>query len=275
MNTKYIDIHGHLNFSAFDKDRDEVAKRATDLDVTFVTVGTQKDTSTKALTLAEKYNQFAIIGLHPIHTSKSFHDEAELGEGGKEFTSKGEKFDYDFYLSLAKKEKVVGIGECGLDFFHFDEDNEKIQIENFLMQIDLANEVKKPLMLHLRSGKEKNAYRDAFKILKDKVKVPIDLHFFAGGVEEVKMFLDIGAYFSFTGVVTFTKDYNEVVKYIPKDRIMSETDCPYVPPVPYRGKRNEPSYVIETVRKLAEIKSEECADFEKTIIKNAETFFKI
>lgn len=275
MKSKYIDIHGHLNFSVFDKDIDEVVARTKALNVSFITVGTQKDTSLKAVSIAEKYNELAIVGLHPIHTSKSFHDEEELGEGGKEFTSKGEKFDYDFYLSLAKKEKVVGIGECGLDFFHFDAENEKTQVENFIMQIELANEVKKPLMLHLRNGSEKNAYKEAFKILKDKVTVPMDLHFFAGGVEEVKMFLDIGAYFSFTGVITFTKDYDETVKYIPKDRIMSETDCPYVSPVPYRGKRNEPSYVIETVRRLAEIKSEDCADFEKIVIKTAETFFRI
>ena len=253
---KFFDVHSHPNFADFDNDRDEVVRRALKNGVWLNVVGTQKDTSRAAVELAEKYEGvFATVGLHPIHTGKSFHDKNELGEGGKEFTSRGEEFDYDFYKKLADNPKVVAIGECGLDYFR---DTNKNQEEVFRKQIELAIEVKKPLMLHLRNGSGKSAYNDAFKLLAKNSRG--NLHFFAGTIEEAKPFLDVGFTFSFTGVISFTHDYDEIIKYLPLDRIMAETDCPFVAPVPHRGKRNEPAYVIETVKKIAEIRG---ADFEK------------
>jgi TatD DNase family protein len=281
---KYADTHGHPNFVAFDHDRDEVVKRALDNGVMVLAVGTQGQTSRKAVELAEKYERgvYAAIGLHPIHTAKSFHDEKELGEGGREFTSRGEQFDYDFYKTLGQSGKVVAIGECGLDYYHLEEELSgvvpKKQEENFRKQIELAIEVQKPLMLHLRNGFGRSAYNDAYKILATYGKQPSaglrgNLHFFAGSVDEARQFLDLGFSFSFTGVVTFAANYNEILNYLPLDRIMTETDCPYVSPAPYRGKRNEPLYVKEVVRAIAAIRGEDLEKARSVLFNNAVRFF--
>lgn len=268
---KYIDIHGHLNFAAYDNDREETIKRTLENDTWAISVGTQKDTSQKAVEIAEKHEGiFAIIGLHPIHTGKSFHDEEELGQGGKEFTSRGEDFDFDYYKKLGESKKVLAIGECGLDYYRLEADSREKQKKAFIAQIELANSLNKPLMLHIR-----NAYSDALSILKKYSKVRGNSHFFAGSWLEAREFLDMGYSLSFTGVVTFARSYDEIIKNAPLDRIMSETDCPFVAPVPYRGKRNEPAYVSEVVKKIAEIKGE---DFEKVraqLVENAIKFFNI
>ncbi len=277
---KYIDIHAHVNFTAFDVDRDDVISRALQNDTWVINVGTQADTSRKAVEMANKYNEgvYAIIGLHPIHTGASFHDKKELGEEGKEFTSRGEIFDKEKYRELLKDKKVVGIGECGLDYYRCDMEYIENQKQNFISQIELANEFNKPLMLHIRNNKEKpeyNAYFDALEILKKYSKVKGDVHFFAGGTAEAKAFLDFGFTLSFTGVITFTHDYDEVIKNTPLNMIMSETDSPYVTPEPYRGKRNEPSYVREVVKKIAHIKGLPEEDVAETIVANAKRVFGI
>lgn len=273
---KYIDVHGHLNFVAFDNDRNEVIERSKRVNVTMVTVGTQLDTSKSAVKLAEENDSvYAIIGLHPIHTSKSHHDAQELGEGNKEFISRGEVVDIESYKILAKNKKTVAIGECGLDYYRADPESESKQIKAFETMIDLANEVNKPLMLHLRDGSGQSAYLNAYDILFRRSKVCGDLHFFAGNKEEVKPFLDLGYYFSFTGVITFTRDYDEIIKYLPLDRIMSETDCPYVAPLPYRGKRNEPAYVVEVAKAIARIKGQEEDLVARQILDNANRFFSL
>ena len=285
MKLEFFDIHAHVNFSAFDADRDEVIKRALEAGVWMANVGTQADTSRRAIELAEKYKEgvYAIVGLHPIHTAKSFHDEKELGEGGKEFSSRGEVFDSKTYLEMVKHPKVVAVGEGGLDYYRHDtntrmdanDTNKKKQEEVFRKQIELAIEVKKPLMLHIR-----NAYDDAFEILNSyflihNSKLRANLHFYAGDVATAKKFLDLGFSFSFTGVITFVRDYDEVIRYLPLDRIMSETDCPYVSPTPYRGKRNEPLYVKETVLKIAQIKDLDFEEVKKTLVANTRGFFGI
>lgn len=280
---KYIDCHAHLNFAAYDPDRAEAFARAQEAGVAVVNVGTQKDTSESAVKFAEENEgAHAIVGLHPIHTSKSYHDEAELGspnladgQGETGFTSRGEVFDYDFYKTLAQNEKVIGIGECGLDYFRLEDDTKEKQVEAFKQQIALANEVNKPLMLHVRPGKGGEAYKDAVEILKSEAKVRGNSHFFAGTLEEAKMFLDMGYTMSFTGVITFTSDYDELVKYVPLDMMLSETDCPYVTPAPHRGKRNEPLFVTEVVRRIAEIKQKPLEEVQAQLLKNAEDFFKI
>ncbi|MSR78616.1 MAG: TatD family deoxyribonuclease [Candidatus Taylorbacteria bacterium] len=273
----YIDVHSHVNFVAFDADRDETVKRALDSGVFMVNVGTQIDTSKKAIEMAEKYDKgvYATIGLHPVHTDKSFHDEKELGEGGKEFTSRGEVFDENAYRSMAKQPKVVGIGECGLDYYRLEPESERKQREVFVSHIALANEVRKPLMLHVRNGSDKSAYRDALVILKSEAKVKGDFHFFAGGWDEAKEILDAGFNLSFTGVITFARNYDEVVKNVPLNRIMSETDCPYVTPSPFRGKRNEPMHVREVVKKIAEIRGENFEIVRRQLVQNAKDFFSL
>jgi TatD DNase family protein len=288
---KYIDIHSHVNFTAFDADRDEVIKRALANDTWVINVGTQIDTSRKAVEMAREYPEgvYAIIGLHPIHTGASFHDAKELGEGGKEFTSRGEKFDKESYRELLKDPKVVAIGECGLDYYRCDTEYVENQKQAFIAQIELANEFNKPLMLHIRNNQKKeletgeegggedqpNAYMDALELLKKHSKVKGDVHFFAGNVEEAKAFNDFGFTVSFTGVITFTKDYDEVIKAVPLEMIMTETDSPYVTPAPYRGKRNEPSYVREVVKKIALVKGLSEAEVAEAVLNNAKRIFSI
>lgn len=269
---KYIDIHSHVNFTAFDADRDEVIKRALDNDTWVINVGTQIDTSQSAIRLAHQYREgvYAIIGLHPIHTGKSFHDKKELGEGEKEFTSRGEIFDKKIYRELLADSKVVAVGECGLDYYHLGEDSLEKQKKAFIEQIELANETGKPLMLHIR-----DAYADTLKILKEHAKVKGIVHFFTGNLEEAKGFLDFGFRLSFSGVLTFTSDYDEVVKNTPLDMILTDTDSPYVAPVPHRGKRNEPIYVKEIVKKIAEIKNLPEEEVAKAIVNNARKLFAI
>lgn len=290
MTPKYIDIHSHVNFKAFDEDRDETIKRALDGDTWVINVGTQVDTSRKAVEMANQYKEgvYAIIGLHPIHTGASYHDAKELGEGGKEFTSRGEIFDRESYRELLKDEKankkIVGIGECGLDYYRCTPESIAKQKKDFISQIELANEFNKPLMLHIRNNpdlsaqagnKTPNAYIDSLEILKQHAKVKGDVHFFAGSSEDAKNFVDFGFMLSFTGVITFTDDYDEVIRNTPIDMIMSETDSPYVTPIPYRGKRNEPSYVREVVKKIAKIKNISEDEAAGAIIRNAKRLFGI
>jgi TatD DNase family protein len=280
---KYIDIHSHVNFSAFDQDRNEVIKRALENDTFLINVGTQIDTSKKAVELTKQYEQgvYAIVGLHPIHTASSFHDEKELGSEGKEFTSRGEIFNKDAYRELLKDPKVVAIGECGLDYYHLDKDSIEKQKKAFIAQVELADEMKKPLMLHVRNNPKDtkedsaNAYNDVLEILKMYPNVRGDVHFFAGSVSIAQAFLDRGFTLSFTGVITFTHDYDEVIKMTPINMIMSETDSPYVSPVPYRGRRNEPVYVKEIVKKIAEIKGLGEVEVREAILNNSKRVFDI
>jgi TatD DNase family protein len=277
---RYFDAHTHVQFKAFDSDYKEVIERAGEAGVGMVNVGTQKDTSHRAVELAREYDSlYAVLGLHPIHTSRSYHDSEELGDSpeAKGFTSRGEVFDYEYYKKLAADPKVVAIGECGLDYFRIEGDEEEAkskQKQAFIKQIELAYDVKKPLMIHCR-----NAFRDLVEILNAKCQIlnspPGIIHFFSGTKEDVKQLLDMGFYFTFGGVITFVRDYDKVIDIIPLDRILSETDAPYVTPAPHRGKRNEPAYVIEVVKKLAEIKNIPEEEMRERILKNAENCFNL
>ena len=268
---KYFDAHTHVNFVAYNDDRDDVIHRAQFSEVGMNVVGTQKDTSAAAVVLAEQNDGvFATIGLHPVHTTKSYHDVKELGEGGKEFTSRGEVFDMATYRAMGESPKVIAIGECGLDYYRSEEDAKTAQKDAFIQQIELANSLNKPLMLHIR-----NAYDDALEILKAHAKVKGDVHFFAGDWGVAKRFLDFGFTLSFTGVVTFTTDYDEVVKNAPLDMILSETDAPYVTPAPHRGKRNESSYIPLIVRRIAEIRGQEFDFVAPQLLDNARRVFQL
>lgn len=279
MNPKYIDAHAHMNFAAYDEDRDAVVKRCLDAGTWMINVGTMQATSQGVVDLANQYEEgvYAIVGLHPIHVNKSFHDTDEIGPEGKSFTSKGEEFDYAFYKKLTEHPKVVGIGECGLDYFRNGDDPEFVarQKEAFEQQIQLAIEADLPLMIHCRE-----AYDDTLDILERYQKeagekVRGNMHFFAGSLDIAKRVLDLGFTLSFTGVITFAKDYEELVTFVPLDRMLSETDCPYVTPVPYRGQRNEPLHVCEVVKKIVEIKGESLETVQNQLISNIRHQFKI
>ncbi len=268
---KYFDAHTHVNFVAYDADRDATIERSREQGVGMNIVGTQYDTSKSAVELAEKHEHvYATIGLHPIHTSKSYHDKKELGDEGKEFTSRGEVFDSTAYESLGASKKVIAIGECGLDYYRVDKDTKDVQVKAFVEQIELANKLQKPLMLHIR-----NAYDDALEVLRAHAKVRGDVHFFAGDWSVAKKFLDEGFTLSFTGVVTFARDYDEVIRKAPLDMLLSETDAPYVTPVPHRGKRNEPAYVEMVVQAIAEIRGEDCEKVRERLLQNAVRVFGI
>jgi TatD DNase family protein len=258
---KFFDAHTHAHFAAFKDDWRDVISRALDKGVHMINVGTQRDTSRAAVETARAFDAgvYAAVGLHPVHTDKSFHDAQELGgaEGTKGFTSRGEEFDAAYYRELALDPKTVAIGECGLDYFRIEgevEEKKSRQKSAFEAQLALAREVDKPLMVHCRA-----AFPDLVDILtanRDSLPArhPGVIHFFSGTEDEAKKLLDLGFGFTFGGVVTFARDYDRVIKMLPLDRILSETDAPYVSPEPYRGKRNEPAYVAEVVKKLAEIR---------------------
>jgi len=267
---KYIDIHGHVNFPDFDADREVAIERAQKAGVAMITVGTDVATSTSALQLATSHeHMWAVVGIHPAE------------EGNAENFKSG-KLDADFETleRLAQHPKVVAIGECGLDYFHCKAEEIPAQKEIFERHIQLAVRVGKPLMLHVRNGKLAgststigNAYQDTLRMLKKFPEVRANFHFFAGSVGDLKDILAHGYSVSFTGVVTFTKDYDELLKVAPISQIMSETDCPFVPPVSYRGKRNEPVYVIETVKAIARIRGEDEVVVAEKLLENARKFF--
>jgi TatD DNase family protein len=268
---KYFDAHTHTNFIAYKDDCDAVMVRAQEAGVGMNIVGTQLDTSRSAVELARKYDHaWASIGLHPVHTARSYHDTKELGEGGEEFTSRGEIFDAAEYEELGKDPKVIAIGECGMDYYRVEEKTKEVQATAFIQQIELANRLQKPLMCHIRS-----AYDDALDILKAHAKVKGDVHFFAGDWGVAKRFLDFGFTLSFTGVVTFTQDYDEVIRSAPLDMLLSETDAPYITPTPHRGKRNEPAYIPLVVQRIAEIRGEDREKVAAQLLANAVRVFNL
>lgn len=278
MKFKYIDIHTHVNLSAFSEDwKDTITKSHND-EVAMITVGTQIDTSKKAVEIAEMYESgvYATIGVHPVHTLKSHHDPQEFGEEGKAFTSRGEAFDIETYRSLAKSPKVVAIGECGLDYFRVEKDTKEKQEVEFIEQITLANELEKPLMLHVRDVQgSQEAYEDVIKILKSHAKVLGNVHFFASTYDIAKQFWDLGFTTSFTGVITFASQYDDVVKNAPIEMLHAETDAPYVAPKPFRGQRNEPIHVREVYKRIAELRGEDEEVVRMELLKNAERLFQI
>lgn len=283
MNFEYIDTHTHLNLSAFNDDLEEVLARTKAEKVAHINVGTKASTSQKAVDIAEKNEgSWAIIGLHPIQTTPDFHDEEVVGEGGKPFTSKGEEFSPEFFKALAKSKKVIGIGECGFDYFHTSKDDFAKQEEAFIAQIKLANELNLPLMIHTRDPKKgeesptgQSAYEDVFQTLKQYAKGRGNIHFYAGTYEQAEKFFSLGFTVSFTGVITFAKDYEEVVKAVPLEFMHAETDSPYVSPVPFRGKRCEPIRVKEVVEKISEIKKLPVEEIKEQLLKNAEKLYGI
>lgn len=284
MTWHYIDTHAHVNLSAFNDDRDEVLERTLASDVAHINIGTKQSTSAAAVAIADVHpDVWAIVGLHPIQTSSGAHDEDEVGEGGAPFVSKGEVFDSNFYRDLARSsKKVVGIGECGFDYYHCDASSYEAQEAAFVAQIKLANELGLPLMIHTRDPKPgtptptgRSAYADVLALLKEYATVPGNVHFYAGTLEQARAFFDIGFTVSFTGVITFAKVYEDIVRAIPLDMMHAETDCPYVAPVPYRGQRCEPRYVIEVARKIAAIKGLSEVEVADQLRTNAERLYNV
>lgn len=276
MNPNYFDVHTHVQFPAYDADRADVLRRAMDAGVWMANVGTTIETSRKAVELARanKEGMYAIIGIHPTHAEPSHADPAELGDitkAGLDATS--ETFDAEVMRRLAADPSVVAIGECGLDYFRMSEDTKTKQEALFRSHIALAKEVSKPLMLHVRPGKDLRTYDDALAILKEYGHPKADFHFFAGSLDEAKRILDAGHMISFSGVITFARSYDEVIRYVPLNKMMAETDAPYVSPAPYRGKRNEPLFIKEVYQKVAAIRGEDADMVRQTLVATSKAFF--
>lgn len=277
-----IDTHAHINFKDYKNDSDEVMKRALENNIWIINVAADFETSKKAIELAEKYPKgiFAAVGLHPISINE-------------------EKFDYEKYKELAQKEKVVAIGETGLDYAVFiRKQSERLEKEVFVKtesrselyqkeieiiknlqkalfkkHIELAIELNKPLIIHCR-----NSHEDLIKMLKAKsynLKTNLKgvIHCFSGNLEQAKEYRKLGFKIGLNGIITFSRDYDEVILGAPIEDILLETDCPYLAPVPYRGKRNEPLYIIEVAKKLAEIKNLSLENVIKQTTRNANNLF--
>jgi len=251
----YFDAHSHLNDQQFSEDYAPALFRMREACVWSIVVGTDKIMSEKAVFLAnENEGIFASIGLHPTDND-------------------GEIWNDAFYRELAKNKKVVAIGECGLDYSRVPE--EKRQKALFETQLEFAVSHGLSLMIHCRE-----AHADLLDMLASKKKehgekLRGNIHFFSEGIETAKKYFDLDFTISFTGVITFTHDYDEAVKYAPLDRILSETDSPYVAPVPYRGKRNEPIYVQEVVKTIANIRNEDPETVRIALVENTLRTFNI
>lgn len=233
-----IDTHTHLDDTRYEEDREAMIARARAAGVgTFITIGCDLATSRAAVELADRYPfVYASIGVHP-------HEVRHIGDDW-----------YDELRRLAQHPKVVAYGEIGLDY-HYNYSPPTLQRERFREQILLARELSLPVIIHTREAQE-----DTIKILKEEQAGTTGgvFHCFTGDASLAQDGLNLGFYLSFSGVVTFQNAtmLREIVKTVPPDRILIETDCPYLTPAPHRGKRNEPAYVTLVADTIAKVKSE-------------------
>jgi len=251
-----IDSHAHLEMKEFDSDREEVIQRAGSEGVDFIiTVGTNLKLSSKAVALAGRYeNIYATVGVHP-------HDVA-----------KTDKNTFDAIKELVKThKKIVAYGEIGLDFFRNLSPQEK-QMEVFGLQLELAKELCLPVVIH-----DREAHRQALETVRASGIRRGVFHCFSGDYEMARKCIDLGFYLSVPGVVTFdkSKTLQDVVERVPLSSLLVETDAPYLAPVPHRGQRNEPSYVVHTAKKVAQIKKISWEEVARVTSVNAMNLFGI
>lgn len=267
-----FDAHSHVQFPAYDNDRELVLQRAQEAGIKMIAVGTQADTSEAAIALARRYpeNIWAAVGFHPNHLSAAWHHDAK-----EQREAVPEMFNQEKFLTLARDPKCVAIGECGLDYYRLEgeaADIKEKQKEVFVSQMAIAETVHKPLMIHCRPAKgTDDAYQDLIKLLSKKV--PAIMHFYVGSPDMTDALVAAGCYFTFGGVITFSRDYDESIRRIPLDRLLLETDCPYVAPLSRRGKRNEPAFISETYQQMAKIKNLDYDSLVQHIYQNATYVF--
>ena len=250
---KLVDTHCHLDNEKFDEDRLEVIERIKENLEFCVNIGYDLASSKKSLELAKEYDFiYAVIGVHPI-------DIAEYSE----------EVEKELEI-LGKNPKVVAIGEIGLDY-HWMTEPKEVQQERFKRQLELAERLNKPVVIHTRDAME-----DTVNILKEYPNITGVIHCYPGSLETAKQLVD-SFYLGIGGTLTFknSKKAVEVVKDIPLDRIVIETDCPYLTPEPFRGKRNEPIYVEYVAKKIAEIKEISVEDVTKVTTENAKKLYRI
>ena len=249
-----FDTHAHFEDKRFNEDRDTLLSSMPQNNVSLImNVGDDMKSSYASAVLAEKYDFiYAAVGVHP-HYAKNIKNG-----------------DLEKLASLLERPKVKALGEIGLDY-HYDLSPRDIQKQKFIEQMELAVSLNKPVIIH-----DREAHQDCFDIIK-KFKAKGVFHCYAGSLEMAKELIKIGYYLSFTGVITFKNAVkaHEIIKYIPEDRLMIETDCPYLAPEPFRGQRNHSGYVYRVAEVIAQIKG---WSFEKTAEitnNNGKTFFDI
>jgi TatD DNase family protein len=251
------DTHCHLNLPGYENEQSSIIEDCLAKGIWMNNVGTDYESSVEALDLANKYEEgiYAVIGAHPENfmPNKNFDDVQE--------------FNYEKFKKLANHPKVVGIGECGLDYYRLPEiDGVKISREqvlaaqkpSFLTQLRLAMELDKVLVIHCRpSANSEDAYEDLLEILKEEKPEKFEVHSFTGSWKICQKFLDLGGYIAINGIITFDKTgvLEEVVKNIPIERLLLETDAPFLAPAPFRGKRNQPQHIMYTADFAEKIRS--------------------
>ncbi|MGA2418150.1 MAG: TatD family hydrolase [Candidatus Staskawiczbacteria bacterium] len=269
-----VDTHSHLNFKAYDNDRDEVIKRNLENGVVCIDVGTKYETSKRAVELAGKNKGiYAAIGMHPIHIKTDLM-KLKMDEEEGAFQPLGEEFDKNKYLELAKSKKVVAIGEIGLDYYYKPktktrlEEFKKLQKKVFVEQLEMAQELNLPVIIHCRM-----AFADLYEILKTR-KMRGIIHCFTGNWEDAQKYLDLGFYLGINGII-FKLDLDEVIKNCPLDKILVETDCPYLTPPQENGKRNEPIFVKHVIQKIADLRGITFDEVASATTENAKKLFNI
>lgn len=269
-----FDSHTHLNLAAFDLDREELIKKYLQEGIFLINVGTCYETSLKAVELANKYeNCWASVGIHPSHAFPFKKDSLEISS---EHLLE-EDFDAKFF-SLLNSKKVVAIGECGLDYSYLKDfplekqkEYQEKEKEIFIKQIKIAQEKKLPIIFHVRE-----LYLETLEILeKENFSQGGVFHFFTGKIDEAKAIIEKGYYLGFSGIITYSDKLDEIIKYAPLEKILIETDAPYVAPIPYRGKRNEPKYVIEVAKKIAELRNLDLKEIITQTFRNSLALFNI
>ena len=281
-----IDTHGHVSFEAFKNDYRTILNQSLAKGIWTIMPGTQKDTSKRAVEVANEFDEgvYAAVGIHPLHLLDTELDQEEIS-----FHARAERFDDEYYQTLAQNPKVKAIGECGPEYFRIQEHSKKTGIdtenlkknqqETYEKHVQLACELNLPIITHCRAS-EKNAsdaYDDLVLILRRYPSARGVIHCFTSSFPVAQKFLDLGFYISFTGIITFAKEQYllDAVREIPLDRILIETDAPYLSPTPHRGKRNLPEYVTFVAEKIAHIKG---TTFERTAeqtVQNSKNLFKI
>lgn len=256
-----IDSHAHLDFPDFDDDLQNVIERARLAGVAkIIDVGADLARSQKAISVADRFdNVWATIGIHPEDS------EVNINEAKKEIIR-----------LLESSKKVVAIGECGFDYFHGEAKTDEQKVL-FQLQIDIAREFELPLVVHIRNNKDSSAAEDGYKLLKDSKVSKGVVHCFTLGKDWAKKYLDLGFHLGFTGIVTYKNAtiVSDSALATPLDKLLIETDCPYLAPQKYRGQRNEPSYVTEIAHRIADIKEIDYSVVETETTKNTEVLFRI
>jgi len=253
-----IDTHAHLNFNAFEEDFDEVIQRSLENDIWMINIGSQYNTSKKAVEIAQKYKKgvYAAIGLHPIHLEERKIDKTETGSLLK-FKTRAEEFNYEKYKELAQNPKVVAIGEIGLDYYYKPKTKRKLeefkqkQKEVFLKQLKLAQELNLPVIFHCRMAHDDLI--NELKINNYELGIKGVIHCFTGNWKQAEKYLEMGFYLGFNGII-FKLNLDEIIKKTPLEKILIETDCPYLTPPKVTG-RNEPLHLKYIVKKIAKIKN--------------------